>query len=172
MVIISILKTNLGWMAFAYENGKLLANSIPFKDKSNAIGFLRARLLKMGIHKYVLDLNISSEIELSFEGLSEFCKEVLKLTMKIPKGRVLSYGELSKLLNTRAYRAIGKALANNPFPIIIPCHRVIKSDRSLGGYIGGKKLKEILLRIEGVEIVNGRVKEKHLLSSSELIHRF
>ncbi|MCS7097773.1 MAG: MGMT family protein [Candidatus Methanomethyliaceae archaeon] len=173
MVKVSILKTDLGWMAFAYEGKKLLANSIPFQDKDNAMEFLRIRLLKRGIYNFSIDLkNLINEMEPSFEDLSKFHKKVLKLTMKIPRGRVLSYRELSKLINERAYRAVGRVLANNPFPIIIPCHRVIRSDGSLGGYTGGKKLKEFLLRSEGVEIVNGKIKGKYLLSSSELIHRF
>jgi len=49
-----------------------------------------------------------------------------------------------------AARAVGAALAANPFPLIIPCHRVIRADGSLGGYQGGLKMKQALLRIEGV----------------------
>jgi len=55
------------------------------------------------------------------------------------------------LSSPNAARAVGNALANNPFPIIIPCHRAIRSDRSLGGYQGGLEMKRTLLGMEGIE---------------------
>lgn len=186
MVKISILKTCLGWMAFAYENSKLLANSIPFQDEHDAMEFLKKMLFRRKILNYIevpsneFILNeINSAIlgnnygmELSFNGLSNFCVKVLKIVMQIPRGKVISYKALAELINTKAYRAVGKALAKNPFPIIIPCHRVVKCNGLLGNYIGGEKLKELLLRMEGVEIVDGKVMEKYLLPSNELIYRF
>lgn len=185
MAKISALNTSLGWIAFAYEGSKLLANSIPFQDKYDAVMFLKNILLRRGILNYEFSCNesilneVNSAIlgnnhgmELSFNGLSNFSIKVLKIVMKVPRGKVISYKTIAELINTKAYRAIGKALAKNPFPIIIPCHRVIKCNGLLGNYIGGKKLKELLLRMEGMEIVNGKVMEKFLLPSNELIYRF
>lgn len=81
-----------------------------------------------------------------------FQKRVLLLERKIPCGWVSTYGRLSQKLGVPgASRAVGQALARNPFPIIIPCHRTIKSDGSLGGYSGGIKLKRQLLELEGVK---------------------
>jgi len=85
--------------------------------------------------------------------LKNFQKKVLKLTIKIPKGSIATYGSIAKKLGIpRGARAVGQALANNPFPIIIPCHRVIRSDGSIGGFGDNIGLKRKLLRIEGVYI--------------------
>lgn len=69
--------------------------------------------------------------------------------LKIPLGETLSYKELAKRIgHPRALRAVGKALKENPFPLIIPCHRVVKSSGELGGYSKGKELKKKLLELE------------------------
>ncbi|KPK64895.1 hypothetical protein AMJ83_00940 [candidate division WOR_3 bacterium SM23_42] len=81
-----------------------------------------------------------------------FQKSVLRMEQKIPRGVVSTYGRLAKKLgNPRAARAVGTALARNPFPLIIPCHRAIRSDGSLGGYAGGLAMKKRLLEFEGVQ---------------------
>jgi methylated-DNA-[protein]-cysteine S-methyltransferase len=98
--------------------------------------------------------------------LSNFEKMVLRKVAEIPLGKVATYGEVARAVgHEKAARAVGNALAKNPFPITIPCHRVIKGDLTLGGYTPGVEKKRILLEMEGVEIVMGRVKKKHL-------HRF
>ena len=78
------------------------------------------------------------------------------LTKKIPRGRVATYGEIARILKTSP-RAVGGALHRNSCPIKIPCHRVIKSDGSLGGYSGGVKKKIILLKREGIKIHDGKI---------------
>jgi len=85
-----------------------------------------------------------------------FQQRVLRMEYKIPHGMVSTYGRLaSKLGHSGAARAVGTALAHNPFPIIIPCHRTIRSDKSLGGYAGGLAMKKKLLELEGVEFDRG-----------------
>lgn len=78
---------------------------------------------------------------------------------KIPKGRVTTYKEIAKVLNTRAYRAVGNALKKNPYAPTIPCHRVVCSDGSLGGYQGklNSKKKIRLLKKEGIKARNGKI---------------
>lgn len=78
---------------------------------------------------------------------------------KIPSGKVSTYSRIaSKLGNSSAARAVGNALARNPFPLVIPCHRAIRSDGSLGGYAGGIDMKKKLLELEGIEFdYRGRV---------------
>jgi methylated-DNA-[protein]-cysteine S-methyltransferase len=66
----------------------------------------------------------------------EFQNKVLELCKKIPRGRITTYGIIAKKLNTKAYRAVGTALKNNKTPIVIPCHRVVRIDGTLGGYAG------------------------------------
>jgi methylated-DNA-[protein]-cysteine S-methyltransferase len=88
---------------------------------------------------------------LNLSQLTDFSVKVLKQTCKIPRGKVATYSGLAaKVGCPGAARAVGTALANNPFPIIIPCHRVIRADGSLGGFGGGLKMKRELLDREGV----------------------
>ena len=88
-----------------------------------------------------------------------FNQKVWDLTKRIPKGKVSTYKEIAKKLKTKAYMAVGRALKQNKKPIIIPCHRVIKSDGSLGGYKGrlNNKEKISLLRKEGIKIKKNKV---------------
>jgi len=92
-----------------------------------------------------------------------FQREVLFADHAIPRGRVSTYGLVAgRLGHPRAARAVGTALATNPFPIAIPCHRVIRSDGTLGGFGGGLKMKRELLAREGVEFREaGRVATRH-----------
>lgn len=78
-----------------------------------------------------------------------FQQRVLECTQSIPFGEIISYQNLSmKIGAPKAYRACGQALGRNPFLIVIPCHRVCASDGGLGGYAGGIRIKEALLRFE------------------------
>lgn len=81
---------------------------------------------------------------------SEFQVKVWKELLKIPFGKTVSYKTISERLgDEKLIRAVGKANGANPIPIIIPCHRVINSDGSLGGYSVGLNIKEKLLKLEG-----------------------
>ncbi len=97
------------------------------------------------------------EIEFSLEMVrmdlcSEFQQEVLRAEYKIPRGSVSTYQRIARHLGRpNGARAVGNALANNPFPIIVPCHRTIRSGGTLGGYRGGLKMKRTLLEMEGVQ---------------------
>ena len=82
------------------------------------------------------------------------CYEILK---KVPRGRITTYKAIAKKLDTRAYRAVGNAMNKNLDIIKIPCHRVINSTGSLGGYSKGLKKKILLLKKEGVEIKNNKI---------------
>lgn len=98
---------------------------------------------------------------LNLNRLTDFQKEVLLTEFNTKKGTVNTYGELAKKVNRpKAYRAVGTALANNPFPIIIPCHRTIKANNTIGGFGGvgqGLESKKILLELEGIEIEGKKV---------------
>ena len=91
-----------------------------------------------------------------------FEEKVWKLMERIPKGRVTTYGQIARRLNTKAYRAVGNACRKNPYAPRVPCHRVVRSDGTIGGFGGktsGKTVKEKtrLLRKENVEIRNGKI---------------
>jgi methylated-DNA-[protein]-cysteine S-methyltransferase len=79
-----------------------------------------------------------------------FSRAILEATARIPYGSRSTYRDVAAAAgNPRASRAAGNALGANPVPVVVPCHRVLKSDGSLGGYAGGPALKERLLAIEG-----------------------
>ena len=82
---------------------------------------------------------------------SKFQQSVLRATYSIPRGSVSTYQLVSASLGIpKGARAVGNALANNPFPFIVPCHRVISSNRHIGGYGGGIEMKQALLEREGI----------------------
>jgi len=82
---------------------------------------------------------------------TKFQQAVLRAEHQIPRGSVSTYQLIAKYLGKRnGARAVGNALANNPFPVIVPCHRAIRSDRHLGGYQGGFEMKRALLEKEGI----------------------
>lgn len=82
-----------------------------------------------------------------------FQQRVLLAEYGIPRGLVSTYGRIAAHLGVYGgARAVGNALATNPFPIVIPCHRAVRSDGTLGGYQGGLAVKRALLVQEGVEI--------------------
>ena len=80
-----------------------------------------------------------------------FQQSVLRAEHAIPRGRVSTYGLIAGHLgDPKAARAVGNALATNPFPIIVPCHRAVRADGSLGGFQGGPATKRALLEREGI----------------------
>ena len=89
---------------------------------------------------------------IALENCSEFQKRVLLAVHKIPRGWVSTYGRIARSLEVPGgARAVGRALSRNPFPIIIPCHRAIRSNCELGGFRGGLRMKQTLLELEGIE---------------------
>lgn len=81
--------------------------------------------------------------------MTPFAKKVYKVVLKIPLGEVRTYKWVAqKIGHPQAFRAVGQVLKNNPYLLIIPCHRVIKSNGSLGGYSRGVKTKRLLLDLE------------------------
>ena len=90
------------------------------------------------------------DLPLDLSRQSAFQSTVLTALLRVPRGEVVSYGELATLAGyPRAARAVGSAMRGNPLPIIIPCHRVVLSSGELGGFGGRPDLKRQLLAIEG-----------------------
>ena len=87
-------------------------------------------------------------------------EKVYKKLLEVPKGKVTTYGELAKAIGLKnGQRVIGKIMNKNPYPVIIPCHRVIKSDGKIGGYAWGEKVKSKMLSNEGIKIKKGKILE-------------
>ena len=84
--------------------------------------------------------------------------KVYRKLLQVPKGRITTYGELAKAVGLKnGQRAIGMIMKNNPFPVIVPCHRVVKSDGKIGGYAYGEIVKSRMLDNEGVKIKDGKI---------------
>ncbi len=106
--------------------------------------------LKKDLFNYVQGEKIDFiNYPLKMDNYSSFLIRVWTLAQEIHYGEVCSYKWLSERANTTGYRAVGMALARNPFPILVPCHRVIKKNGNLGGYSAGLRIKKKLLEIEG-----------------------
>jgi methylated-DNA-[protein]-cysteine S-methyltransferase len=89
---------------------------------------------------------------LDWKRCTDFQARVLRAEYGIPRGWVSTYGRVAAELGVpEGARAVGSALATNPFPLLIPCHRAVRSNGELGGYQGGLEMKRALLEIEGVE---------------------
>jgi methylated-DNA-[protein]-cysteine S-methyltransferase len=90
------------------------------------------------------------DLPLDWQLTHGFYRKVLRATARIPYGQTRSYTEMAKRAGSpRAVRATGSALGSNPLPIIVPCHRVLRSGGALGGYGGGVEVKQALLELEG-----------------------
>jgi O-6-methylguanine DNA methyltransferase len=110
----------------------------------------------------------SNKVRLDWERVSEFEKSVCQSMKEIPKGKVASYGMLAKRIHSGP-RAVGTGVARNPWPLFVPCHRVVPASLEIGNYsIGGSisdygcEMKRVLLEREGVRIEGDRISSKAL----------
>ena len=98
---------------------------------------------------------------LNLDKFTPFQRKVLEAEFKTKKGTINTYKDLAKAVGSpKAYRSVGTALSKNPYPIIIPCHRTVKSDRTIGGFGGvaeGLESKKILLELDGLMIQDKKV---------------
>ena len=96
---------------------------------------------------------LAKPLRFDLRGCSEFEQAVLRKALEIPKGEVRSYAWIAREIGRpAAVRAVGTALAHNPIPVLIPCHRVVRSDGLIGNYsLGGPDAKRTILRSEGLE---------------------
>lgn len=89
------------------------------------------------------------ELELDLVGFSHFEQDVYSAVKSIPYGEIWSYQQVAlRIKKPRAYRAVGNALSKNPLPVLIPCHRIVRSDQSIGGFSAGLGWKRKLLELE------------------------
>ena len=121
--------------------------------------------LLTGIQAFLSGKDVSFDTNvLDLDLCTQFQKSVLLAEFGIPRGFVSTYGRIARFVGVPdGARAVGNALAGNPFPIVIPCHRALRSDGSLGGFQGGREMKERLLIMEGLRIgEDGRVVMDHV----------
>ena len=94
-------------------------------------------------------------------------EKIYRKLLEVPLGYVITYGDLAKAINLKnGQRIVGQIMKKNPFPVIIPCHRVVKSDGTIGGYAYGIERKKYMLSKEGLEINNNKISnfKKNLFS--------
>ena len=85
-------------------------------------------------------------------------EKIYKKLLDVPKGQITTYGELAKAVGLKnGQRVVGRVMNKNPYPVIIPCHRVVMSTGKIGGYAYGEEIKEKMLHDEGIEISKGKI---------------
>jgi methylated-DNA-[protein]-cysteine S-methyltransferase len=114
-----------------------------------------AREISQAYNGKVVDFELD-QLEIS-QNKTLFEKKVLIEVKKIPHGEFRTYKDIAGKIQTRGYRAVGTAIGKNPFPLVIPCHRVVRSDLNLGGYRGGVEMKKKILKNEGVKVSGNKV---------------
>jgi methylated-DNA-[protein]-cysteine S-methyltransferase len=103
------------------------------------------------LHEYFGGRRNDFDLPLDFAGITPFTRAVLAATSEVPFGHLSTYREIARRVGSpKATRAVGNALGRNPIPVIVPCHRIVRSDSTLGGYTGGLSIKQQLLALEGV----------------------
>jgi methylated-DNA-[protein]-cysteine S-methyltransferase len=107
--------------------------------------------LRRELEQYFAGGRTTFDVPIDWALVGPFGRRVLRATAAIPFGEVRTYAQVAEQAGSpRASRAAGNALGANPMPIVVPCHRVLRTGGGLGGYTGGLHRKEALLRIEGV----------------------
>ena len=85
-------------------------------------------------------------------------EKIYRKLLEVPPGYVTTYGELAKAINLKnGQRVVGQIMKKNPFPVIVPCHRVVKSDGTIGGYAYGTDIKKNMLKKEGLQIDHDKI---------------
>lgn len=148
-----LVATKLGLVTLAYveDDGDRILADLAHR-LSPRILLLPRRLdrVRRELDEYFSGRRTRFEQPLDWSLARGFTEKVLRATALIPYGQVLSYREVAtRAGNERAVRAAGRALASNRLPIVVPCHRVVRTGGGLGGYTGGLAKKEFLLELEG-----------------------
>jgi len=126
--------------------------------KGKAFGSQGSHIKALAVSELIVDYFRGKPVAPPWEwmdmgGLTHLQQSVLGATANIPYGQLKSYKMLAEVIGRpRAYRFVGSSLASNPFPILIPCHRVVRSDGSLGNFGGGTDLKRKLIELESSSI--------------------
>ena len=162
-VFYSLFQTSFGWCGIIYNRKGIMNFFLPETNKSTLKKKIHlldedaidnpgtVKELTKKIYNYFKGLNVSFDYPLDLEKSTEFEKRVYKETVKIPFGKVKTYKWIAEKIGVKGgARAVGNALGKNSVPLIIPCHRVIGSNRSLGGFsaTGGIFMKKRMLSLE------------------------
>lgn len=163
LVKYAFFESQIGTISLASRNKKIIALDIQSKNVYEVKKHLSSlypdgheselsfKTIKLLLHRYLKGKKVDFDVDIDISGESQFTQKVLRELKKIPYGEVRSYLWIGKQVgHVMGARAVGQAVKRNPIPIIIPCHRVIREDGSLGGFSLGIEIKKRLLAIEGV----------------------
>jgi methylated-DNA-[protein]-cysteine S-methyltransferase len=172
--------TNLGWFALAASGSRLVRLTFGHPSAAAAVAALDPRAEWVATERRNLDPAIAdlverleryaageqvsfADVELDLSHLTQFQQRVVRECRKIARGRTRTYGELAKAVGAPgAARAVGSVMAKNRLPIIVPCHRVVGSAGSLGGFSApsGLSMKQRMLALEGASDLTPRTTRK------------
>lgn len=185
----SLFPTHLGKMGFAWNEGQILGIKLPVGSSAKIPEFLQKEFSASRAHppgwvqnwieriqQHLLGLPQDfSDAPLAWDLVPNFHRQVYLQAQKIPAGQVISYSDLAQRLdNPGAARAVGQALKRNPFPIVIPCHRIICQNSSLGGFMGALDnvhLKQKILQLEKAKFASPDLEWDAPSASLELCQR-
>jgi O-6-methylguanine DNA methyltransferase len=164
-----IYESSIGYIIIVIRNGMVISLDV------TGGGMYEARKMVSTIHpeatesmtpfktirtlldRYLQGREVDFDIEVDISSLGTFTQNVLDELRNIPYGETRTYGWLAKKVGKPgAARAVGQALKRNPIPIIIPCHRIIRDDGTIGGFSMGLNIKERLLALEGVHLARAK----------------
>jgi methylated-DNA-[protein]-cysteine S-methyltransferase len=162
-VTIGICDTAFGWVGVARSPRGLLALTLPQPDQEAALRPLLDRWgddarrddvalgdLPDKLRRFFDGQPVSFDEPLDMSDATGFQRRVWEATRRIPRGQTLTYGQVARQVGSpRAARAVGQAMARNPWPAIVPCHRVVGHDGRLTGFGGGLDMKRRMLDMEG-----------------------
>jgi methylated-DNA-[protein]-cysteine S-methyltransferase len=163
-VAFTTIDSPFGPLLLASTPQGLVKVSLPGHDPDEALEELAARISPRVLEAPAQLDRARRELDLYFEGKltefdlpldwqlsKDFRRKALRAIDRIPYGQTRSYTQIARSAgNERAVRAAGTACGSNPIPIVVPCHRVLRSGGALGGYGGGLPMKEALLKLEGI----------------------
>ena len=164
---ITTCQTDLGWVGIAWSERGLVALTLPEASEVDALGQLPAG--SDSVPETVPGLDVAAlaeKLRRYFEGQvvtfdepldptlgTKFQRRVWAITRGIPRGQTRTYGQVAREAGSPgAARAVGQSMARNPWPVIVPCHRVLGSDGSLTGFGGGVEMKRRMLEMEGAMV--------------------
>lgn len=162
-MIIATCETAFGWVGIARSPRGLLALTLPEPDRDAALRPLLDRWgddaqlddvalgdLQEKLRRFFDGQPVSFNEPLDMSNATDFQRRVWEVTRRIPWGQTLTYGQIAQRVGSpRAARAVGQVMAHNPWPVIVPCHRVVGHDGRLTGFGGGLAMKQRMLDMEG-----------------------
>ncbi len=158
-----VIHTSLGYWAIILSESGLRNVRLPVRTRAEALAAVRAAApeavaderctgaLADELTRYSDGEPVEFSVACDWSGFGQFEQDVWRACRKVGHGSTISYGELARRAGSPgAARAVGRAMGRNPCPVVVPCHRVTRSDGSLGGYSGpsGVAFKQRLLELE------------------------